>query len=226
MKSVDRVTIREKGITADYLVVHDVHGLIGLIQQGVVEIHPWGACADDPDKPDRIILDLDPAPDVAFDRVVETALAIRDLLLDFGLESFAKTTGGKGLHVVVPLRRGITWKSLKAFAHAIAETFARADAARYTAAMSKPSRHGKIFIDYLRNDRGSTAIAGYSVRARDGAPVALPLAWDEVRSGLDPKKYSVTTVPYLLTARRNPWRALYQSRQIISARAFKALGVS
>lgn len=225
MKSVDRVAIREKSGTAAYLVVRNVQDLVAMIQEGVLEIHPWGARADDPDKPDRMVFDLDPAPDVAFERVIETALAVRDLLAEFDLEAFAKTTGGKGLHVVVPLRRSIAWASLKAFAQAIAETFVHADAAHYTAAPSKQSRRGRIFVDYLRNDRGSTAVAGYSVRARDGAPVAFPLTWSEVRRGLDPKKYTVATVPRLLAARRDPWQALYRSRQIIPARAFKALGI-
>jgi bifunctional non-homologous end joining protein LigD len=225
MKSVDRVAIREKSGTTEYLVVHSTRDLVALVQEGVIEIHPWGARADDPDWPDRMILDLDPAPDVAFNRVVETALAMRDFLSEFNLESFVKTTGGKGLHVVVPLRRGITWDTLKAFARAIAEMFSRADAASYITTASKSSRQGKIFIDYLRNDRGSTAVAGYSVRARSGAPVAMPLPWREVRSGLDPKRYSVATVPDLLATRRDPWRALYRSRQIIPARAFKALGI-
>ncbi|MDE2166904.1 MAG: non-homologous end-joining DNA ligase [Alphaproteobacteria bacterium] len=225
MKSLDRVAIREASGTAEYLVVHNVRDLVAMIQEGIVEIHPWGALADDPDKPDRMILDLDPAPDVAFERVIETALGVRDLLAEFGLASFAKTTGGKGLHVVVPLRRGVTWPALKSFARGIAETFAHADAARYTTTAFKQSRGGKIFIDYLRNDRGSTAVAGYSVRARDGAPVAFPLVWSEVRRGLDPKRYSVTTVPRLLATRRDPWRALYRLRQSIPTSAFEALGV-
>lgn len=226
IKSVDRVAIREKSGRAEYLVVYSARDLIALIQEGVIEIHPWAAHADDPDKPDRMILDLDPAPEVAFDRVVETALAMRDLLSGFDLESFVKTTGGKGLHVVVPIRRGITWSRLKGFARAIARLFARADETSYTATASKSSRHDKIFIDYLRNDRGSTTVTGYSVRARGGAPVALPLSWREVQHGLDPKRYSVATVPNLLKTRRDPWLALYRSRQIIPVRAFKALGVN
>lgn len=225
MKSVDRIAIREKSGSAEYLVVRDAHDLVALIQEGIIEIHPWGARADDPDKPDRMIFDLDPAPNVAFERVIEATVAMRDLLAEFDLETFAKTTGGKGLHVVVPLRRGIGWKELKSFTHAIAETFARADSARFTTTPAKQSRSGKIFIDYLRNDRGSTAVAGYCARARAGAPVAMPLAWSEVRRGLDPHKYSVATVPRVLAKRRDPWRALYRSRQIIPARSFKTLGI-
>lgn len=225
MKSVDRIAIREKSGTADYLVVHSVRDLVEMIQEGVIEIHPWSARADNPDKPDRMIFDLDPAPDVAFERVIEAALAMRDLLAEFGLDAFAKTTGGKGLHVVVPLRRGIGWKELKSFTRAVAETFAHVDAARFTTTPLKQARTGKIFIDYLRNDRGSTAVAGYCVRARAGARVAMPLAWNEVRRGLDPSKYSVATVPRFLRARRDPWRELYRSRQVIPARSLKALGI-
>jgi bifunctional non-homologous end joining protein LigD len=226
MKSLDRVAIREKSGTGEYLVVHGVRDLVALIQEGVIEIHPWGARADDPDKPDRVIFDLDPAPDVAFERVIDAALAMRGLLAEFDLDAFAKTTGGKGLHVIVPLRRGIGWQALKGFARAVAETFARADTAHFTTTPVKQSRGGKIFIDYLRNDRGSTAVAGYCVRARAGAPVALPLAWSEVRHGLDPRKYSITSVPRLLKTRRDPWRDLYRSRQIVPARAFKAFGIN
>jgi len=225
MKSLDRVAIREKGGTGEYLVVRGVRDLVALIQEGVIEIHPWGARADDPDKPDRVIFDLDPAPDVAFERVIDAALAMRGLVAEFDLDAFAKTTGGKGLHVIVPLRRGIGWRDLKDFARAVAETFARADTAHFTTTPVKRSRGGKIFIDYLRNDRGSTAVAGYCVRARAGAPVALPLTWSEVKRGLDPRKYSITSVPRLLATRRDPWRDLYRSRQIVPARAFKALGI-
>ncbi|MDE2229616.1 MAG: DNA ligase D [Alphaproteobacteria bacterium] len=225
MKSVERVAIREKDGTTSYLVVHGVHDLVAMIQEGVIEIHPWGARADDPDKPDRIVFDLDPAPDVAFERVIDTACAMRELLAEIDLDAFAKTTGGKGLHVVVPLRRGIGWDRLKAFTHAVAQTFARANTATYTINPAKHARAGKIYIDYLRNDRGSTAVAGYCVRARAGAPVALPLAWSEVKRGLDPHRYSVTNVPRLLETRRDPWRKLYRSRQTIPARAFKSLGI-
>ena len=225
MKSLDRVAIREKSCAGKYLVVHGVRDLVTLIQEGVIEIHPWGARADDPDKPDRMIFDLDPAPDVAFERVVDAALAMRDFLAEFDLDAFAKTTGGKGLHVIVPLRRGIGWKDVKGFARAVAETFTHADTGHFTTTPVKRSRGGKIFIDYLRNDRGSTAVAGYCVRARAGAPVALPLAWSEVRHGLNPRKYSIANVPRLLEARRDPWRDLYRSRQTIPARAFEALGI-
>lgn len=228
MKSVDRVAIREKGAkgaAAEYLVVHDLRDLVAMIQEGVIEIHPWGSRADDPEKPDRLIFDFDPAPDVAFERVVEAAVAMRGLLAEFDLESFAKTTGGKGLHVVVPLRRGIGWTALKDFARAFAAAFARVDPKRFTTMSAMRARGGKIFVDYLRNDRGSTAVAGYSVRARHAAPVALPLAWSEVKRGLDPSRYSLRSVPRLLAVRRDPWRQLYRCRQTIPARAFKTLGI-
>ncbi len=225
MKTVPRVAIREKGSEAQYLVVRNVRDLVAVVQEGVIEIHPWGARTDDPDRPDRMTFDLDPAPDVGFAPVVEAAIAMRDMLAGFDLAAFARTTGGKGMHVVVPLRRGLAWPDLKAFARALAETFARGDPARFTATPTKRSRTGRIFIDYLRNARGATAVAGYSARARPGAPVAMPLAWKEVEPRLDPRRFTVATVPPLLAARRDPWRALYRSHQTIPARAFKALGI-
>lgn len=226
MSELDRVPIHEKRGTKEYLVVRDAHGLVALIQEGVIEIHPWGARAENPNQPDRIVFDLDPGTDIEFGAVAETAQAMRDFLSRLDLDSFAKTTGGKGMHVVVPLKRGSTWQEVKAFAHTVAETFARADPSRFIATPSKSARRGKIYIDYLRNDQGSTAVAGYCVRAQPRAGVAMPLAWREVRDGLDPRKYDIKTVPKILRSRRDPWRDLYRSRQRLTGAALKALGIA
>jgi bifunctional non-homologous end joining protein LigD len=206
--------------------IRNERDLILLIQEGVIEIHPWGARGDDPDKPDQLIFDLDPAPDVGFAAVVEAALAMRGHLDNIGLRSFAKTTGGKGLHVIVPLRRGIAWKALKEFAHAVGENFVTADPARFTLNSRKAMRAKKIFIDYLRNDRGSTAVAPYVVRARPGAPVALPLDWKEIAPALRPETFTLTTVPALLRARkRDPWADMAKLRQTITPAMRRAIGL-
>jgi bifunctional non-homologous end joining protein LigD len=225
-KTLPRVAIKEKHGTDKYVYVRDAHDLVALIQEGIVEIHPWGAQADDPDKPDRLIFDLDPAPDVKWARVVETARVLRELLEHVGLASYLKTTGGKGLHIVVPLRRGGSWPELKAFAHAVANRVAEIDPAGFTINMAKRERGGKIFLDYLRNDRGSTAVAAYSVRARAGAPVATPLAWEELSPSLRPDRFTVQTIPERIRAQKaDPWKGMASERQAISAAARRAFGL-
>ena len=226
MKSIERLPIKEKSGTSDYLVIRDTKDLVTLAQEGIIEIHPWGSRADDPDKPDQIIFDFDPAPDLKFDTVVDAAKTMRDYLTEMGLQSFVKTTGGKGLHVIAPLRRGTEWKDVKAFAKKVAANFVAAAPKQFTDTAIKDKRTGKIFLDYLRNDRGSTAVAPYCVRARDGAPVSMPLDWKEIKHGLDPKKYDITTVPKLLAARKSdPWDGMNSTKQSLGA-AQRALGVA
>jgi len=226
MKGIKRVTIKEKSKTDDYLVLRDTHDLVLLIQEGVVEIHPWGATADDPDSPDQFIFDFDPAPDLPFTAVVDAAKTMRDYLAAMKIESFCKTTGGKGLHVVAPLKRDVDWAELKAFTKKIASNFATAAPDRFTINPLKRERHDRIFLDYLRNDRGSTAVAPYVVRARPGATISLPLEWNEVNARLDPSRYTLASVPKLLASRKNdPWAGMTKHRQTIAA-AQRALGLA
>jgi bifunctional non-homologous end joining protein LigD len=226
MKRLHRVTIEEKHATGDYLTVRDARDLVALVQEGVVEIHPWGAKADDPDRPDRVIFDLDPGPRVEWSSVMDTAKALRAHLEQLDLVSFLKTTGGKGLHVVVPVRRGPAWSEIKAFSRAVAGAFVKADPSAYTISPAKRGRERKIFIDYLRNDRGATAVAAYAVRARAKAPVATPLAWDELKAGLEVDSFTLLTVPGRLAAlRKNPWSGIEKLRQSISPQARRALGL-
>ena len=224
MKGIRRVAIKEKSKTSDYLVLRDAHDLVQLIQEGVVEIHPWGATADDPDSPDQFIFDFDPAPELPFTAVIDAAKAMRDYLAAMKIDSFCKTTGGKGLHVVAPLKRDVDWAELKAFTKKIASNFATAAPDRFTINPLKRERHDRIFLDYLRNDRGSTAVAPYVVRARPGATISLPVEWNEVNARLDPSRYTLASVPKLLASRKNdPWAGMTKHRQTIAA-AQRALG--
>jgi bifunctional non-homologous end joining protein LigD len=224
VKNLKRVAIEEKHGTSDYVWIRDAKDLVSLIQEGVIELHPWGARADNPDAPDRLIFDLDPAPELRFAAVIDAAKRLRKLLDGIGLVSFTKTTGGKGLHVVVPLRRNTDWPTAKNFSQAVALLMVEKWPDDFTANPLKKERHGKIFVDYLRNDRGSTAVAAYSVRARPGAPVAMPIRWEELKAGFRANKFSLRTVPKLLEARRqDPWAAIGSVAQSIPA-ALKALG--
>jgi len=226
MKGIKRVTIKEKSKTSDYLVLRDAHDLVLLIQEGVVEIHPWGATADDPDSPDQFIFDFDPAPGLPFTAVVDAAKTMRDYLAAMKIESFCKTTGGKGLHVVAPLKRGVDWAELKSFTKKIAANFATAAPDRFTINPLKRERTDRIFLDYLRNDRGSTAVAPYVVRARPGATISLPLDWNDVNARLDPSRYTLASVPKLLASRKNdPWAGMTKHRQTLAA-AQRALGLA
>ena len=154
--------------------IQDLVGLLALVQAGVLEIHPWGSTLKNPEKPDRLVFDLDPGEGVSWDAVVQGANDVRDYLQDLNLVSFVKTSGGKGLHVVVPLRPKASWDEAKAFAAGVAAAMTKASPALYTDTMAKRARTGRIFIDYLRNGRGATAVAAYSTRARAGAPVSTP----------------------------------------------------
>jgi len=223
--SVKRYPIREeKGTVADYVAVDEVPGLLALAQLGVLEIHTWGAHADEPEKPDQLIFDLDPDVQLGWEVVVAAALDLRERLRDLGLETFVKTTGGKGLHVVVPVARRIDWDGFKEFARAVAEQLAGEHPDRYTSNPLKARRRGKIFIDYLRNARGASAIAAYSPRARVGAPVATPLTWPELERGVDPARFAITTMPARL-AQPDPWAGYDDLKQSITAAARKAVGL-
>jgi bifunctional non-homologous end joining protein LigD len=185
---------RNNGKKYEYLYIEDEKGLLEVIQMNTIELHPWGAPIDAIDHPDRMIFDLDPAPDVPFDAVKLAAQDLRQRLKKKGLESVLKCTGGKGLHVTVPLAGKDKWPAVKSFAASVAEEMVAAAPEAYIATMSKAKRTAKIFIDYFRNDYTATAIADYAVRARPGAPVALPIDWKELKDLKSASQFSMQDV--------------------------------
>jgi bifunctional non-homologous end joining protein LigD len=224
-RSLEKHTILERSKPDDYMVARDLAGILELAQMSILEIHPWNASVDEIGFPDRVIFDLDPDPAVPWARVVEGAFEVRRRLAALGLESVVKTTGGKGLHVVMPFSPAsrVSWDDAFGFSQAVSERLAREQPKGYVATMSKARRVDKIFIDYFRNHRGSTAIAAYSTRARPGAPVAVPLAWDELTPALNPRAFTVETVPARIAGlKRDPWAATIAAKQRLTAKALRA----
>ena len=211
--AIDTVGIRQSdGKVHPHVVVHDVAGLVTLVQWGVLEIHPWGARADDPERPDRIIFDLDPGPGVTWAEVQEATLGVQSLLDELGLESWVKTSGGKGLHVALPIARRSTWDEVSGFAAAVAERMAREFPARFVAQASKAKRQGRIFVDWLRNTRGATAVGPWSARARAEAGVSVPIAWSQLSKVTAGDQFTLRSLRGKRPA-RDPWREMLASDQ-------------
>jgi bifunctional non-homologous end joining protein LigD len=216
-----RVRIREKTKLGEYLIADTPEAVIALVQMDVIEIHTWNTRDDDVEKPDRIVIDLDPGPQVAFKEVIAGARLVREALLALRLRSFLKTTGGRGLHVVVPLARERDWSECLAFSRALAEAVERKHRKGFTTQYAKAGRERKILIDYLRNNRTNTSIAAFSPRARDGAPVSLPIGWDELTARLDPERITIASAVERLG--EDPWEEYWGLRQRISAAAMRAV---
>jgi len=215
LELVDAVKLKEdSGINAHYLVVRDNASLLELVQFNALEFHPWGSHAEEPDRADRVVFDLDPGPDVPFVEVKKAATDIRKLLVQLELESFLRVSGGKGLHIVVPLEPGCDWDLTKRFAKGFADALAQSEPHRFLATATKSLRNKRIFVDYLRNSRGATTVASYSLRRRPGAPVAMPIAWSELAKLRRADAFTIKDVPAKLKRRRkDPWEGIETLKQ-------------
>ena len=205
---------QETGAQAVYIYPRDAASVIELVQFGALEFHPWGATVQQPDHADRVVFDLDPGPDVAWARVTAAARLVRARLQAMGLQSFVRATGGRGLHVVVPLKPACRWETVKGFAQAFAATLAQAHPLEFVATATKAKRGGKIYVDYLRNSRGATSVASYSLRARAGAPVAMPLRWAELGKLRSGAAFDIVSAPRRLARlKKDPWEAIHSLNQ-------------
>jgi bifunctional non-homologous end joining protein LigD len=213
--SVKTVAIRNRktGEREDYLTVNSAEGLVGLAQLGALEIHPWGSRNESLEKPDRIVFDLDPDTAIDWRTLAATARELKSKLSKVGLKSLLKSTGGKGLHVVIPIRPDHEWPVIKEFAHQLVIEMERAQPGLYVTKMTKSTRKNRIYLDYLRNDRGSTSIAAYSPRARPGAPVAAPLEWSELDSERAPAFHVTDFSEWKTRLRKDPWRKMLGTEQ-------------
>jgi bifunctional non-homologous end joining protein LigD len=218
---VSPIPIREKEDEAEesiYLRIRDVKGLIGLVQIGVLELHPWGSRVDRLEHPDMMIFDLDPGPGITHPQLVESALLVKERLDDLGLRSFVKTSGGKGFHIVVPLARRNSWEEVKAFSGAVAEDLVRRLPARFVATMTKSKRAGKVFLDYFRNARGSTSVAPYSTRARRQGSISMPIRWEDLAGGegVRPDAVNVHNVLQWMQRSPDPWAEFFTLKQSLT----------
>ena len=212
-----RVKIREKTKIGDYMVADDLAGVVGLAQMGALEVHTWNSTTDDVERPNRIVWDLDPGEAVTWSAVVTAARLVRQVLETLGLQCWVKTTGGNGLHVVAPLLPRRDWSDCLGFSRAIAEAIAKTDPAHYTTMFAKAGRERKILLDYLRNNRTNTSVAAFSTRARPGATVSMPIAWDMLTTRLRPAAFTVATVPRRLARLHgDPWAGYWRCRQVIT----------
>jgi bifunctional non-homologous end joining protein LigD len=223
-KALRRVRIKEKTKLGQYLIADDISGIVSLAQMDVLEIHTWNSVFEDVERPNRLVFDLDPGDEVDWPAVVRGARMVRDALTALKLESFVKTTGGRGLHVVVPLTPHADWKQCLDFSRALSERFEQAQPELYTTAFARAGRSRKILIDYLRNNRTNTSIAAYSTRARVGAPVSVPLTWEELRVSLDPRSLTVLTLPKRLARlKTDPWAGYWKCRQRLTIQLVRAI---
>jgi bifunctional non-homologous end joining protein LigD len=216
----------EKDGQVYYSIVENIDGVIALVGMGALEIHVWGSREDKLEQPDMMVFDLDPSPEAGWAGVIEAAPLLRERLSNLGLASFVKTTGGKGLHIVVPLTPEADWNAVRAFSRAVAESIVRESPEKYIATMSKTKRKGKLFIDYLRNARGATSVAAYSTRNLPGAPVSTPVAWDEVTAQLKADSYNICNIRHRLAGlEKDPWAGYFSVRQVITGEMKKKVGL-
>ena len=223
--AVARIEVPEGGGKAMYMGAASAKALVALVQWGVLELHPWGSRQPRLDRPDRLIFDFDPDEGVTWKDLVTGVELLRALLGELELEGFLKTTGGKGLHVIVPIRSTLDWDQAKGFTRAVADFMVSTFGDRFTATVSKAKRKGKVFVDYLRNAEGATAVAPYAVRARANAPVSMPIAWEELASDVRFDHFNVRNAQdRLAKQKRDPWRDFETTRQTITKAHGKRVG--
>jgi bifunctional non-homologous end joining protein LigD len=221
-RALRRVKIQEKTKVGEYLVADSVEGVVSLAQMGIVEIHTWNSTAEDIEHPNRLVWDLDPGPGVPWREIVKAARLVREVLETLKLRSWAKTTGGRGLHVVAPVTRSRTVAQCLEFSRAVSEAIVRTNPRLYTTTFAKRGRERKILLDYMRNNRTNTSIAAFSPRARPGAMVSMPLDWAELDES--PSKWTLMSVPQRLKRlRRDPWAGYWTTAQEPSDAACAAL---
>ena len=223
-EAVTRVEVPGSDGPATYFSAGSAAALVGLVQWGVIELHPWGARSPRLDRPDRLIFDFDPDEGLSWDALVAAVRELRALLAEMHLVGFLKTTGGKGLHVVLPIRATLTWDEAKSFSRSVADLMVRTTPDLFTTNASKEQRKGKIFIDYLRNASGATAVAPYAVRARARAPVAMPIAWSNLKTDVRFDHFNIGNVAQRLDRRTDPWADFLSTHQVITAKMRKRLG--
>lgn len=211
---VHAVCLSERAGEDEYIYVRDIEGVLSLVQMNAIEFHPWGARRRTPEKPDRLVFDLDPAEGVSWKEVQRAAREVRERLVRAGLESWPRLSGGKGIHVCVPLKPGSSWDQTKDFAERLARSMAEDAPDRFVASASKELRRGRIFIDWLRNGRGNTSVAGWVLRARAGAPVAMPLRWDELGRSRSGGHWDIrSAMRRAASLRSDPWEGFHQASQ-------------
>jgi bifunctional non-homologous end joining protein LigD len=221
-KTIRRVKIQEKTKVGEYMVVDSIEGLVSLAQMNVMEIHTWNSTVDHIEEPDRLVLDLDPGRNVRWAQVIAGAKLLRSMLSRLGLKAWVKTTGGRGLHVVVPVVPRHDWSYCLEFARALALLMVERNPRRYTTDFRKAGREDKILVDYLRNNRTNTSICAYSVRARDGAPVSMPISWNDLKPTLMPQRFTAkTTALHLARRRLDPWRDYRRVKQRLQSRTIE-----
>lgn len=222
---IERVTVQESNGPTLYMMANTTEALVALLQMGALELHPFGSSAPKLTCPDRLIFDFDPADDVSWETLLEGVHLLKTLLEELGLRTFIKTTGGKGLHVVLPIKPALDWNDIKSFTKAVAELMVRSFPDRYVATVTKAKRHGKIFVDYLRNGEGATAVAPFSLRARANAPVATPIEWGELTKDIRQDYFNVRNVPQRLAKlKKDPWADFFQVKQSITKTLMKKVG--
>jgi bifunctional non-homologous end joining protein LigD len=213
IQHLNTILIQEKNQKNYYFYLNNIFGLMELVQWDVLEIHPWGCCIDRLDQPDRIIFDLDPDQDVSWQAMIDAIFLIKKLLKQINLKSFIKTTGGKGLHIVIPIEPKYTWDQVKSFAKTFAQSVVALKPDSYTANLSKIKRSGKIFIDYLRNQRGATAIAPYAMRAKKNAPISMPVSLKTLNDIKSDTFTCTDVLSKMLKLSSNPWKNFFKLKQ-------------